>query len=431
MLTIIKLILLSILLLMVGCSSSSPKLFVKEVSSVNIKESEKQSYTNVWEALSNLDFVSLNSIHIGSEHKQFAKGLNEIKNINITDAEDIFRKLYLSTSDSTIRKNSTKILASLLFNQSRWEEILELDDEESKSDNTNLVLIKSFMTAKQEKYIFTSEPALLPFSTSSTGSPIVHVKINGKQYKFWLDTGAGLSVISSDVAEECGVASLTAESGIAGTGTSKTVVIKPAIINSLELGDVKIFNHPAIIIDERDLKFKLFGLFTVFKIDGIIGWNAIKNMLVSINYVNNELTISMPSKQDVENKNFFWLEEPYVSLLTESGEPLLFKLDSGGHASSITNNILKKINAQNVQVKDKTISSAGGSETFTAKVISELTLLLGKYSLNFVNISTNSSVKNTFISADGILGSDIFKNSVVTIDYLNGRFDFKYIESKN
>jgi len=207
------------------------------------------------------------------------------------------------------------------------------------------------------------------------------------------------------------------------------VNIKPIVIDKLEIGDVKINNHPSILIDESDLKFKLLGIFTLIKIDGIIGWNAIRNMNLSIDYKKKEIIISKPVKREISDRNFFWLDYPIVSLNSEKGVSLLFKLDTGSDISSISENIFPKINPQNVQIENKTIGSAGGNENIESKVIPELTIILGKNSLNFKNISTHKSNNNSFLKTDGVLGSDILKGAVITIDYMNGRFDYKYINA--
>ena len=43
------------------------------------------------------------------------------------------------------------------------------------------------------------------------GTPAVQVRINGKEYEFWLDTGSSMTVLSSTVASEAGVPFVSAD----------------------------------------------------------------------------------------------------------------------------------------------------------------------------------------------------------------------------
>lgn len=133
-------------------------------------------------------------------------------------------------------------------------------------------------------------------------------------------------------------------------------------------------------------------------------------------------------KNEISDRNFFWLDNPVVSLHSDKGIPLLFRLDTGANVSGVSENIFSKINAQNLESESKTIGSAGGFESVEKKVIPDLTIVLGNNALNYKNITSHKTKNNSFLNTDGVLGSDILKDAVITIDYLNGRFDYKYVK---
>ena len=257
---------------------------------------------------------------------------------------------------------------------------------------------------------------------------MIDVEINGHMKKFWLDTGAGLSVVASDVAKECDILPIGTRKGKAGTATSKRVDVQPAIIADLRIGEISIKNHPVMIINKKDLECKLLGLFTIVNIDGIIGWNAIQNMDIEIDYKNKGTTIKKPIKRAESNRNLFWLGCPVVILMSEEGVQLNFALDTGAGRTSVTKDVLKKIRVDRVYSKKKLVHSVGGFERRQSQIVSDVTLILNGYALHFKDVRTGGSGA-VFIKLDGTLGSDIAKDGCIIVDYLNGRFELRLSEN--
>lgn len=273
--------------------------------------------------------------------------------------------------------------------------------------------------AEKENYIFPDNPVVLDTKLTWGGNPVIEVEVNGKMKKFWIDTGADMSVISSEVAIQCGVLPLEYvynENSTAGTSTDKKIPIRPTVIKTLKLGSIQIENHPAIIIDKKNLEFKILGIFTILKIDGIIGWNAIQNMDIEIDFKSKSTKISKPEKRNNQISNLFWLRYPVVKMKTPNGADINFGIDTGANGTSIRDNIFKKIDTEFTRGNEK-IFGAGGSEYFEVKEIKDFTLLLNNYSIYFKSIKTNPGKFAVFLTLDGLLGSDIFKNCKIRIDY--------------
>lgn len=148
-------------------------------------------------------------------------------------------------------------------------------------------------------------------------------------------------------------------------------------------------------------------------------------MDIEIDYIEKFVTIRKPVNKDKQDPNFFWLGYPIVTLMDHRGVRLNFGLDTGARKTSITDNILEKVDVNNVIIKKKTIGSAGGFERIESKIIPYLRLVLSGYELSFRDIGTNPVNPGRFIKLDGILGSDIFNKGRIKIDILNGRFEFK------
>jgi predicted aspartyl protease len=135
----------------------------------------------------------------------------------------------------------------------------------------------------------------VPFE-SKDGLIYVKVRINEseKEYNFVLDTGAGATVISKNVAESLG---LKVESKVNATdATNNSQNVDLVTLKSLKMGEVAVNNCGAIIIDLGNVES--YGL----KFDGCIGTNFLKLFIVNIDNENEHVTFS--TKQSyLENLN--------------------------------------------------------------------------------------------------------------------------------
>jgi predicted aspartyl protease len=390
------------------------------LSGAGQKEEGQEAY---WRALENLDFGLMQNTALPPVFRKFAEALAAVTRGDMDEAENGFKDLLVSSQDARLRSQALDILHSLWFFQSQWKNILEAgtDQPEDKGDG-NRNLIMAFGRSGQETYRFPDASCVLPCQWSSTGSPIVEVMVNGTKKKFWIDTGAGLSVIASDVAEACRVMPIGYGTGEAGTATSKRISVQPAVIQELKIGGIVIANHPVIIIDKKDLELKVLGIFRVMKIEGLIGWNAIQHLDLEIDYQKNTTTIRQPRKTNDAERNFFWLGYPVVSLTDQSGVKLHFGLDTGARRTSISENFLAKVQVDNIKTKKKTIGSAGGFERIVSTVIPGLTLKIGKSAVKLQEVGTTPQKGAVFIKLDGTLGCDAWRRGRIRIDWTNGLF---------
>lgn len=418
-----------LLLWFFACSCSSSNLTVSSTGDEYHFASKKTiEYATFWEAVKNIDINYLSHQTLDGDQQEFYEALKSVVYGDLNRGEAQFENLHLRSTDSLINKYSEIILHQLYLSQSKWEMILKLDGQSnagSETENDN-ILFEAFSKFPEERYFFPSQPTILQLEPAFFGNnPIVQVRINGHEKNFWLDTGAGISVIASDVAKECGILPITTKKITAGTGTSKRVGIQPALVKNLQIGELSIQNHPVIVIDKSDLEFRIFGLLRLLKIDGIIGWNAIKNMRIEIDYPNESIIIEKPVKIDTEERNMFWLGYPTVILKTSEGINLNFGLDTGANETSVYNNILKKISTENSYNKKVTEWSASGSKRTAMRIIPNMTLILNRNVLDFRDIRTRPQKGMVFMVLDGILGIDIAQDGRIIIDYLNGRFELQ------
>lgn len=90
-----------------------------------------------------------------------------------------------------------------------------------------------------------------------------------------------MPAITDELADEFQVTSLQKHDSAAVGSTGAHNNMETGYFNTFKIGNFNSSNHPCFVISKSSTDFK-FLFFTFFSFDGIIGWNAIKNMDVEI-----------------------------------------------------------------------------------------------------------------------------------------------------
>jgi predicted aspartyl protease len=420
------------LLLLTGCSVKigTGNLDVVRVAEPLAVQPMFTNYDDYWAAMRHFDFDFVNRQEVNAEYREFTRGLQLLLDDNYAAAEPLFMTLFETTADTLLRRQAAELLWVLYSRQDKWKEQVELNARAPRGfDEYNTVsMAAAFAGAQPEKYNFPEQPVTLPVKLSISGTPMVEVMVNGIRKQFWIDTGAELTVLSSDLAKECGVDVISAEAAKVGTATDIVINMWPGVINDFRIGDLQIENHPTIILDKKDLEVKLFKIIRIVKVDGIIGWNAIRNLDLTLDYKNRSVTIAKPQPKPVRHRNFHFATQPIVSLTDTLGKPLYFFLDTGANTTSLYDPILMKIDTSEAKSGNALVGGAGGTQRFKTTEIPELSVIFGQNRINFKKISARGDGETGFFYLDGMLGSDIAKNGTLILDFQNGRCDLKTAE---
>lgn len=102
-------------------------------------------------------------------------------------------------------------LLYIYYQTGQYSKARELFDDEqlkslSKNDMALLTLMNSFGSAQPYKPDWKSDKAVLPF-ISMNNLPVVSVSVNGQPVNVFIDTGADLFVIKSEMAKTLGLKS--------------------------------------------------------------------------------------------------------------------------------------------------------------------------------------------------------------------------------
>ena len=290
--------------------------------------------------------------------------------------------------------------------------------------------VKDYYKFPQEKIIFPlGDSVCIPIKKFNYGNtPVIEVQINGKKKHFIVDTGVSISAISFEVAKECGI---TQGNNLMEMFDANNVVKKnaaiPAYIKELKINKLKILNHPIFVSD--NLKFKILGL-TIYKIDGIIGWNLLQNLKVRIDYKHKNILLSKSEKNNQNKEMINGITSPFITANTTNGNKLFLHFDTGANGITLFNNAKKKLE-QKVS-SEKTITFYGVNKNKKEKdgIIENFSFFIGNYIFNLSEISVRKIEfsSGNLIQLNGRIGNSAFLNGMISFDYQNGVFE--YSESK-
>jgi Flp pilus assembly protein TadD/predicted aspartyl protease len=122
--------------------------------------------------------------------------------------------------------------------------------------------------------------------------PILKVRLNGQKdaFRFVLDTGSGMSVVSDVTAKRLGLRPV-AKGGLArAVGGGGKFEIVYGHLSSIEIGEVKVENVPVYIRRFYD---------TNVPVDGYLGLSAVSKFLTSLDYGNRRMTLIRQNQSDV------------------------------------------------------------------------------------------------------------------------------------
>jgi hypothetical protein len=133
----------------------------------------------------------------------------------------------------------------------------------------------------------------------------------------------------------------------------------------------------------------------------------------------------VPLGSSLPQRNFFWVGTPVVRLVSQTGIPLNLGLDTGAQETFATERLLEKVKVQTFIGDRKRIGGFGGLKEFRGRFISSVRLALRGKTLLFQKVLVFVPSVMTFVTLDGVLGSDIGRPGLVQIDAVNGVFSIE------
>lgn len=259
-------------------------------------------------------------------------------------------------------------------------------------------------------------PQVVPFEYSGN-EIIVTARLNGKDCKFIVDTGASQSVLDNAAAANLGSRPLSTFSITAG---SQAVPLSYTTVPSLTIGDITFDNIPMLVTDLSHLGEKPSGL---------IGANILRRFLVTINYDDKTLTLADPrtarvtdSALTVPTKPVFGGTALIVEGRFDDKASINFLVDTGASFNNLPLSLAKLLHNGPVMPVGVISGIDGKRMSIGSLKVKTLRLANVKVSSPVFTVAPDRNPAHNGLftsSAMGILGNPIWSQFKTTIDYRN------------
>jgi hypothetical protein len=160
------------------------------------------------------------------------------------------------------------------------------------------------------------------------------------------------------------------------------------------------------------------------RIDGIIGWDIIRQFDVVLDYRTGTITLRKPEHLGIigtEFQNLAWVGKPLVQVRTRPGGTFQFTLDTGAQVTLLNGSILDKLEMVTTTYGGRVfgIAKTGGQ---TKRIVPTLTMGVGGKLVRLESVLVYGPAYSSLINCDGILGSDLAQFGKIRIDATNGLF---------
>lgn len=404
---------------LISCFGSKINVYKAELP---IAINTTNPYTDYWSAFYCGMPEFTNPFVSYDEQKQLSFAFNLIKIGKYEDAESILWILQKSLND-TIATAGKKLLNSILFYNSKWADCYNLFNESpSKKQKKIVPIYLDYMNLPTEKYEVPERAETVKIEITK-GLPILPLVINGRMYRFLIDTGCDITCIRESVAQQLNLKLLGMHSSGVINSIGDHFDIISSVMDSFKIGSTVAYNHPIIITSDNNLTFE-FSNHTFMEFDGIIGWNYLKKLDFTLDYKKESLMIKKPVVRPTAIQNMFWLSTPIIKLYSKDGIEMNFAFDTGDQVSNFFELLLKKVIIKDIETDLRMAYGVGSTKIVEIKRIRKLSLFLAEYELEFNNYESGVEIDQTIISLDGRLGSDLLNYSKIRIDALNNNFEF-------
>ena len=385
-----------------------------------------------WTAFADLDLPTLVKAARTGPEARFAEAMTLLATGNHESAESAFVAVSQQAGDLNVVVAAQVMLATTLRYEGKWKKLRDislntrLGPEDRKVTSDLERWGKAFATAEQQVVAFPDKAVTLPLKLTAVGTPTIHVRINGKDYDFWLDTGSSVTVVSSAVAADAEIAELSPDTLLVRTFAG-TVPVRAVSVKRVEIGSIVFTNSPAVVIDESLMYMRetrpgarAGGI----RVDGIIGWDTIRQLDLWMDYYGGTVLLRRPAARGTSGtsaQNLAWLGKPLVEVRTKGGIKLHFTIDTGAESSFLNAIVLEKTGIA-TKLADNRVFGIARTGRETDRVVPFLRIEVGGKSLRLPDVIVYGPVTSGLINCDGILGSDIARFGEVHIDATNGLF---------
>ena len=389
-----------------------------------------------WDDIAVLDVPAADKAAKSMDERTFVLALRTLMASDPDGAAVAFNALHVQAADATVRTRARVGLTMALSWRSDWQALARIGHDPDSSEfrqETSVVQAgverwaRALADAPTPSVFVPEEVVTLPMRRSAFGTPVITVEVNGRPYEFWLDTGASMTLLSANVAVAARVP-LAAPDTLALGVVAGHIPARAVIIDSLFIGPVRAHGVSAAVVNSDALRLDRTqhnGVVEAVPIEGVIGTDLLRHLDVVLDAAAGTMTIRRPRATANRARNLFWVGYPVVKLVTRDGRPVLFGLDTGAEGTYVTTSLLRKLPRTPIAARRMTLGGLGTEKHRTEWVARQVTLSDGDYGIALRNTPVMPDRRWTFVTFDGVLGSDVALASRMHLDFTNGVFDVR------
>ena len=252
---------------------------------------------------------------------------------------------------------------------------------------------------------------------------LLPVDVNGEgPFDFILDTGAGTSLLSSELGQKLDIKILGSKEGQSAGGA---VSVSLAKLSSLAVASAKLDNVDVGVVDLSQIA-KTVGA----KIDGDLGYNFLKHFRITLDYRKSEIRFDDPKRFEPAGRSravtevAMRLASPakpliLVDIYPNGRGPFQFAIDTGTSTTAITPELAKQLGVAKSPIGPAT--TGGAPVDVTSGVLQSFQVGGARIDNLAVIVADFFAMLSNAIGTklDGIVGYNFLRNYKVTLDYPN------------
>lgn len=334
----------------------------------------------------------------------------------------------------------------------RFLEISPKTDAERRARIKGLIDFYRYLGTTKINRVGGKEIVTVPFELINN-RPFIKLMINGKgPFRFVVDTGASMSVLSDRTAEQLGVKAVAKGGSARAIGGSGTFPILYGVLDSIQMGEAKIDVVPIYIRTVHSTEDTPESE----RSDGYIGLSVLSNYAVTLDYKSQQMIfdrtplrqeqpattpsnptgdqttggIPAPVKTEILGALASGVEVPIRSTsgglasaeahLPAMDRPLNFIVDTGATISVISKASVKRFELEGMKLKGESfrvIGAAGIEEGAEALGLSTLTVNnLRKNNSRALILDLDAVNETSGFEQHGVLGGDYLRHFRVVLD---------------
>ncbi|MEW6126019.1 MAG: aspartyl protease family protein [Acidobacteriota bacterium] len=351
-----------------------------------------------------------------------------------------FRAISLDSSEEdfliTIARASSRIE---LYDQAaeayeRFLTVAPETDKERRDRISGLIEFYRKLAGLRVHEVSGSKTSQVPFELGNDRRPYINVKMNGRDAIFVVDTGSGFTVISKEAAKKFKVPEIAHGGHSQGVGGSGKFPIVYGLVNTLQLGEVKVRSVPCFIRPFHSLNNSAADV----QADGFIGLSVLSRFLTELDYQSNVMRLSQDIDQSVVATSpdmtvvpFRTTQNGLISIETElDGKNTINAiLDSGASSTVISTHAVDRLNLREQIIKGqkvRVIGAGGISDNVELLFIKNCRVAdLRQDNLRALVLDFSAINETSGFEQSGILGGDFLRHFSVTINFAKAQVGLK------